>query len=384
MKTFAAFLIALHAAIHALGFVKGVSPEILPDLPLTMGKVAALIWLGTALCLIAASLLFYFNYPGWYFWMLAGGILSTGLVLSAWSEAKYGMLVNLLVLAIALAGFTTARFEGKFLHQAASQKLAQPDAGSDLLTEKDIAPLPPLVQSYLRYVGVLGKPKVYSAYIVFEGKMRAKGKDYFPFISKQYNFLQHPTRLFFMYGKLFGIQVPGYHAYAGQQASMDIRVGGILSVVKHTNLFQAETVTFFNDMCFLAPAMLTDRRITWKTLDEHSVEGTFHNQGTAVTAILYFDPIGRLTNFVSFDRTAVDVMQQLPWSTPILSYQTLNGLQLPETAEMIWHYPDGDFSYGTLHLKEVQYNIAPKLPDTHTASLLSKKQTGIGMAKMKQ
>ena len=38
---------------------------------------------------------------------------------------------------------------------------------------------------------------------------------------------------------------------------------------------QSETVTFFNDMCVLAPATLIDRSIHWQTVDEHSVDATF-------------------------------------------------------------------------------------------------------------
>ena len=86
--------------------------------------------------------------------------------------------------------------------------------------------------------------------IVFEGEMREKGKEYFPFACEQYNFFDELTRLFFMKGKMFGVTVPGYHHYMKGIAVMDIRLFGLFPVVKKSGVAmnKVETVTLFNDM----------------------------------------------------------------------------------------------------------------------------------------
>ncbi len=89
----------------------------------------------------------------------------------------------------------------------------------ELVTEQDLTQLPLPVQKYLRYTGVVNKPKVKNVRIVFEGQMRDKGKNWFAFTSEQYNFFNEPTRLFFMKGKMFGVTVPGYHHYIKGAAS---------------------------------------------------------------------------------------------------------------------------------------------------------------------
>jgi len=42
---------------------------------------------------------------------------------------------------------------------------------------------------------------------------------------------------------------------------------------------------------------------------------------------------------------------------PVSHYQDLDGYCLPTVGEMIWHYPDGDLTYGKVEVKEIAYNI---------------------------
>ncbi len=81
----------------------------------------------------------------------------------------------------------------------------------------------------------------------------------------------------------------------------------------------AETVTVFNDMCVMAPAALVGPGITWTSIDDKNVQGTFTNSGHTIRAALYFDDSGALVNFTSDDRPglAPDRRTLVPqrWST---------------------------------------------------------------------
>jgi hypothetical protein len=175
----------------------------------------------------------------------------------------------------------------------------------------------------------------------------------------QYNFFNEPARLFFMKGKMFGITVPGYHAYKNNTARMNIRLFGIFPIVnlQDTTLFKTETVTLFNDICLAAPAALIDKRIIWENVDSLSAKATLTTEGVSVTAILYFNEQGQLINFTSDDRTAVADMKQYRFSTPVKNYKNINGFNLNTYGEAIWHYPDGQFVYGQFKVKNVQYNV---------------------------
>lgn len=269
--------------------------------------------------------------------------------------AALGILILIVILA-----WSSYRFERKFRKEVKENLLANKPQKEELLTDKDLAPLPEPVRKYLRYAGVVNKPKVYNFYVEMEGYMRGRGQEYFPFTCRQYDFLPDPARLFFMKGKMKGIQVPGYHRYLQAKASMDIRLFGLIPVV-HENgevMNKAETVTLLNDLCIMAPATLIDPRIRWEPIDSFSSRAIFSNQGISVSATLFFNEKGELTDFLSHDRTDISDMKSYPFTTPLLQYGNLNGYRLCTYGEAVWHYPGENFTYGKFRIKKVLYNVA--------------------------
>lgn len=271
------------------------------------------------------------------------------------------ILILLFVAIFLLLAWGFWRFEQEYRRDVKEALQQNKVKASDLVTEKDLDHLPAPVQRYLRYVGVVNQPKVKNVRIVFKGQMREKGKDWFPFRSEQYNGFEQYTRLFFMKAKMFGLTVPGYHAYQNKSAAMRIQLFGLFPIVsiEGQELFKAETVTIFNDMCLLAPATLIDSRISWEAIDDTSSRSTFTNEGQSIQATLYFNATGQLVNFVSDDRYAVSDMKRYRFSTPVADYKNFHGFNVMSFGEAVWHYPDGEFVYGKFELQELVYNVPP-------------------------
>jgi hypothetical protein len=230
---------------------------------------------------------------------------------------------------------------------------------SDVITETDLEHLPSPVRRYLLYAGVVGQPKVYSMRAEFTAEMRSRGQEWFSLNVEQHNFFDHKERFFFMKARVKGLPTVGYHRYSREHASMNIRILGLFPAVHVVGeaLFRAETVTFFNDMCFLAPATLVDRHIAWHEIDSTTVEATFTHLSHTIQATLHFNEEGQLINFVSDDRYDVNEKQQYRFSTPLSNFDEIGGFQLPTYGEAIWHYPEGPFVYGKYRLNQVTFNI---------------------------
>lgn len=352
-------IVVIHGLIHLLGFLKAFELANISELTQNITRPLGILWLTTALLFVTTALTFAFKNDWWWAIAFVAVVLSQILVITFWQDAKFGSIPNLLVLGVVLLSLGSLLFERGYKQDVQNSLNRSHSLPTEILTDADIQPLPQAVQRYLNYVGVIGKPKVTSMRAVLAGEMREKGKDYFPFTAEQYNFYNEPTRLFFMKGEMFGMTVPGYHRYKDNSAMMDVRLFGMLSVIKVTGdvAYVADTVTLFNDMCLLAPATLIDERIAWQNIDDMTVKATFTNHGISINAILYFNTEGQLINFVSEDRWAVADMKQYPFSTPVSNYRNLNGYNLPTYGEMIWHYPDGDFTYGKIEIKDIEYNI---------------------------
>jgi len=231
------------------------------------------------------------------------------------------------------------------------------------VTEKDIAHLPEPIQKYLKYVGVLGKEKVYNIQVHINGTMRINKKsDWCNIKIQQYSFFDILTRLFYLRLTMNGLPIKGLHFYKSGIASMVIKILGLIPVVNGSGekMNQAETVTVFNDMCIMAPATLIDSRIQWRSIDDYTVEATFKHNGIQITATLYFNELGQLVNFVSDDRyysPTGETFEQVRWSTPIQSYQNINGFNLATYGEAIWSFPEGDFTYAKFYIQDIQYNL---------------------------
>lgn len=358
MEFLLAIVLFIHGLIHFMGFTKAFHYGSFSHIKQEISKPVGILWLAVSVLFILSSVLLLLKKDVWILLTIIAVIISQILIFNAWKYAKYGAAINIALLVIVILSYGSIRFENDF-RKDAKEKITDSNFGkTELLTEKDLKDLPAIVRKYIIYSGSLNSPKIKNMRVVFEGEMRSKGEDYFHFSSEQYNFFEKPGRLFFMKGKMFGLTVPGYHRYLNAKASMNIKLFGMFPVITHsgTTMDKTETVTFFNDMCLLAPATLIDKRIHWQNIDDKKVKATFTNEGIKISAILYFNDKGLLINFVSNDRTNVTDGKQYPFSTPVSEYKKFNENNLMSYGEAVWHYPSGKFTYGKFHLKEIKYN----------------------------
>jgi len=345
-----------------MGFVKAFQFAPMEQLSMSISKISGIGWLLACILFLLAAIAYISKQNWWFIFAIAAILLSTILIISVWKDAKFGMIPNLIILVVAVLGYATISFQNNYLNDVQSAKIHSNTQTTSILTEMDIAGLPIPVQKYIRYSGSVGKPKVNNFKMKFSGGIRKDAQsEWMPFTTEQYNFVDASKRLFFMKASMNHIPLAGYHCYKNGIAYMDIRLLSLFKVQymagKEMNI--TETVTFFNDMCCMAPATLIDKRIKWTEVKGNTVKATFTNNNICISALLYFNDNGELINFVSNDRFAVSdksTIIQIPWSTPLKDYKVINGYKLASYCETIYSYPKGDFCYGTFKLKSIEYN----------------------------
>jgi len=235
-----------------------------------------------------------------------------------------------------------------------SRRAGTRGAGAPVITDADLDTLPPLVRRYLRVSGVVGRPRPQAYWLTFTGRIRG-GPDeaWMPFRAEQYSSVAEPARLFYMSARRSGVPIAVLHEYAGGQARMTVKLAGVLPIADARGpvMNRSETVTVFNDMCLLAPGTLVDPRITWRDVDDHSVDATFSAGGEAISARLTFGDDGMLRNFESDDRSRSSAdgrtFTRLPFSTPVSEHGVFDGITIARRAEAQWRLPNGElFTYG--------------------------------------
>lgn len=243
-----------------------------------------------------------------------------------------------------------------------SASLASAPDSSELITVEDLQGLPEPLVRFMNYTGVVGTEHVTHFKVVLKGNMKMdRDSEWSPVTGEQYTFINEGRRLFKLSMKYRGLQINGVHHFYEGNAFMTIKILDLFQVVHNEDAFmkKGETVTWFNDMCILAPGALLNADIVWEQIDKNHVKGSLTHDGVTVAAILTIDDDGKLTNFVSEDRYAAKndgTYDNVPWSTPITEHRKINGLNLSCYGNAVWHYEDEVFNYFELDLVDVVIN----------------------------
>ena len=95
-------IVLLHGLLHLIGFSRSLSKGGIIDLPTYMPRSYGFLWLLCALLFILIGFFLIFNIKGWIYFMSAALLISQVLISLTWKEAKYGTLVNIIILALSI------------------------------------------------------------------------------------------------------------------------------------------------------------------------------------------------------------------------------------------------------------------------------------------
>jgi len=261
-----------------------------------------------------------------------------------------------LALAIVLGAFIWTSSLTRAFEARRAEVVAVPRDPQQVLTEADIAGLPPPVQRYIALTGSIGRPVVNGIALRFEATMYdAPGAEGMAGPVEQTNRFDTPERLFLMTSRMKGMPVTVLHDFSKDGAHMTVRLAGLMNVVNLAGpeLTRTETVTILNDLAFFAPSRLTDSRLTWTAVDDARARVTFTLGANSVKADLIFNADGELVDFVSEDRGMLEkdgTLRILRWTTPMGAYRDVGSWRLATEGEAIWHLPEGPFTYGRMRL----------------------------------
>lgn len=354
-----ALVVVAHGLVHLLGAAKGFGLADLEALSAPISPVRALGWLVAAVLLVTAGILVVVAPRGWWMIGAAGALASQLLILTAWSDAKAGTVVNLVLLGAATWTFAAhgpwgLRAEGRRVEAAArTASLDRRDDGAGaVLHADDIRHLPEPIVRYLRRSGAVGAARPVGFRATWRGRIRG-GPDepWMTFVAEQQNTVDPPSRVFFMDARRGPFPVDVLHRYDEAEASMRVRLLSLFPMVAADGpgLHRTETVTFLNDLALLAPGALVRPSMKWSAIDATSARVRFAVGADTVSAILFVDEAGDLVDFVSDDRAMAlpggGAFERRPWSTPLEGHGPAGPFRLPGGGRGIWRLDDGDFVY---------------------------------------
>jgi uncharacterized protein DUF6544 len=261
------------------------------------------------------------------------------------------------------------------LHRTFSRELAALGLEADgrpgaVVTDADLAPLPPAVQRYLRFMRVAGRPRDTSLRMHLRGRFRpSAARGWLACEAWQYDSQRDVARIFHMKLRMFGVPVYGRDVYVGGHGRMLIRPLDLFTVqdAKGPEYDVGELVTYLNDAILFAPSMLLAPGTSWAGVDDASFDVTIGDRGLTARARVFLDARGAPVDFETTDRFTEDPftkgrpLVRGRWRTPVEGYAVVDGRPLPTAGRAVWHLPQGEFPYAefTFRPGDVAFNVAP-------------------------
>lgn len=370
MRWVTAGLFVVHGAIHLMGFVKAFGFAAMPQLTQPISKALGLVWLGAGAAFVVAAFL-----PWRLMWPvgLAAVVASQLVIVTSWSDAKFGTVANVFALALVGWAFVSAgpsSLRAQWEREVDAMLAAAP-AAAPVLTEADAAGAPPIVQRFLRRSGAMGQPRVVTFRATWRGRIRAEATaPWMAIEGTQYNEVEgeRPGRLFLFAAVMKGLPATVSHRFLGDEATFRVRLLDVAQVVdaKGPELRRAETVTILNDLCLFAPSGLLAPNVRLEALDSLRVRATYTRGLETVSADLVFSEAGELVDFVSEDRLRGPLddgrFERTRWSTPLRDPRSFGGRLVASRGEARWHPPAGEFTYIELELLDFEANPTARRP----------------------
>lgn len=362
MRFFFVLILAVHALIHLLGFIKAYELTEIKELSMPISKAYGHLWLAGAILILIYTILFFTGYK--YAWAagLIALVVSQCLIFQFWSDARFGTLVNLFILFVSLAGLGGYLFDRAVMADR-ERILKDTQAPEDVLQLSELDDLPNSVRNWIVSTGAVGKAKVRSAKLLqnFELKLKQGQTDWYRAKAVQYFNTMDPGFVWSLDMNIGGlVNVLGKDRLYRGQGSMLIKLWGLFSMADEKNNEQIDEATmqrFLGELVWL-PSALADARIDWKTIDSLSAEATLHSKASSVTGIFRFSETGDFKSFSCMRYMEIDgELKKYKWEVASLETAIKSGVRIPVICEASWYLPDGVWTWARIQVEDIHYNL---------------------------
>lgn len=234
-----------------------------------------------------------------------------------------------------------------------------------IVTEEMLQKLPDSVKRYFTYTGVVGKPIVQTVRLKQVGKIRKDDtQQWMNFEAKQYYSVNSPGFVWIAYMKILGLPLMRVRDYYMKgRGNILVKALSLFTVAnsRGEKLDQGAMMRYLNEMMWFPSAYL-GKNISFESVDADSARVTLKDMDKSVTATMYFDDEGKLTNFkaLRYRDMGNGRFELEKWSTPVKEYGEFEGLNLPIKGSAVWNLREGDLEYIEATITNLKYD--PEAP----------------------
>ena len=361
MKTVFSTIVFLHGAIHLMGFVKGFKIAQISNLQTDISPISGIFWLIGFLLFAVSAVGLALDKEFWSYFVVPALIVSAFLVISTWTDAKYGMIPNVVILIVVMVSFSSNNMS-KMIDRETEEILGTTKrAESEIITNTDIAELPEPVQSWIRSTGIIGRPAITSACLHQKAsmKMKPEQQDWYSAGAIQYTTMNPPAFIWTVNMKMMPmVNIKGRDKYVEGKGEMLIKMNSLINVVneKGTRMDEGTLQRFLGELVWY-PSLALSPYISWEAIDKTSAKATMTYKGTTGSGTFYFNGEGDFVKFVAmrYKGNKADA-KRYPWILTVDDYTVFEGIKVPSKMKATWKLDEGDWTWLKLEVTSLSFN----------------------------
>ena len=359
MKYLVALLLLMHGLIHLMGFVKAFELAEVAQLSQAISRPAGVAWLLTGLAFGLAGVLYLLGQPNWWLAATPALLLSQGLILLSWRDARFGTIANLLILLLLIGVLAQWRFDAGVAQTRSAMLPAR--TTERIVTDTDIQRLPAPVASWLKRAGVVGKAAVNDLQLWQRGSLRTSPKGaWMPVTAEQLFRVEPPAFSWRAEVQMGPLTLLGHDQYLRGHGRMLIKVQGLLPLADSSGAAtdQGSLLRYLAEIVWFPSAALSPY-LRWEALDAHSARATISQGGISASAEFYFSPAGDFEHLTArryYDRKTGPTLENWLVEADPDSYRDFEGIRVPAKTQVSWQLAEGDFNWFRLTVDAIHYN----------------------------
>ncbi|SFN37486.1 hypothetical protein SAMN04487989_1019 [Bizionia echini] len=362
MRIALTLVIGIHGIIHLLGFLKAFGLSEFNSISLPISKPLGLIWLLTFILFTSSTILLIVRSDYWWITGFTGVIISQYLILNNWSDAKFGTILNLIILISTLIAYSTFSFNNKIKDETTKMLESADTTNKKVLLEPMVSDLPTVVNKWLLNSRAIGKEVIHNVYLEQDLQMlmtpeqkdwkNAKAKQYFttkpPAFNWSVNLKMNPF-----------LDMVGRDKFENGQGEMTIKMLSLFSIVNAQNNEKVNQATLQRYLAEIVwfPSAAISPYITWESIDKHSAKATMEYNRTKGSGVFHFDENGHFKKFVAMRYKDVNDAEPTKWTVTAIKTEERNGIIIPVELEAEWQLENGNWTWLKLIITNIEYNV---------------------------
>jgi len=359
-------LIGIHGIIHLLGFLKAFGISDFNGINQPISKIFGLFWLVTFVLFIAAAILYLVHNETWWIFGFVAIFFSQILIFNYWSDAKFGTIANLIILIAALLAYLNNDFKNLIEQERVEIFEKSSKYDGTIFSSEDITGLPAIVQKWLNYSGIIGKPKISNVFLTqdLHLKFKPKQEKWNNGKAEQYFTIQPPAFNWSINTQMNPLlSVIGRDRFENGNAEMLIKLFSLIPVAHSKNdekINQSALQRYLAELVWFPSASISNY-LTWEEIDELSAKATLEYKGTKGSGIFYFNEMGQFEKFVTMRFKDSNDTGPIEWTVIANKTEERNGIRIPTECEATWTLESEQWTWLKLKIIHIEYNVK-KMP----------------------